>query len=98
MAMVTTNDELNALFTGTQFQKRNFNTTSSFQEAKSILEEQIGLLDADGGHSALLSTARHRLSAVESRLSGSFFSGSLQTLSSGLTYTSEDSSDFDVSG
>jgi hypothetical protein len=98
MAMVTTNDELNALFTGTQFHKNNFNTTSSFQEAKSILEEQIGLLVSDGGHSALLNTVRHRLTTVESRLSGSFFSGSLKTLSPGLTYTSTDSSDFDISG
>ena len=96
--MVTTNNELNALFTGTQFQKSNFNTASSLQEAKGILEEQIGLLVSDGSHSALLGTVRHRLSGVESRLSGSFFAGSLKTLSPGVTYTAVDNSDFDISG
>ena len=94
MAMVTTSVDLNGLFSDSKFSKKNMKSESILLETKEILDEQTELLEADGGHSEFVTTVKRRLSGVENRLSGSFYSGSMVTLTRNIEFTTNEDGSF----
>ena len=94
MAMVTTSEDLNGLFSDSKFAKKNMVSESILLETKEILDEQIELLEADGGHAGFLTSVKNRLSSVENRLSGSFYSGSMVTLTRNIEFTTNEDGSF----